>query len=112
MRNFILATALAATAAWGAFQAQPAQAADVRVSVGLGDVVFDAGIPYYRSNHEPIYVVYENNEPHYYRVVSRTTYTGTDVAPPPWAPAYGWRIRKHHRMWHGYYDVNGVWHWD
>ena len=111
MRNVILATALAATAAWATFQSPVAQAVDVRVSIGAGDVVFDAGIPYYRVTHEPVYVVYENNSPVYYRVVSRTTYKGESV-PPPWAPAYGWRAKKHHRMYHGYYDVNGVWHWD
>jgi len=110
MRNIILATALAAIAAWGTFQSQPAQAADIRVSIGAGDVVFDAGIPYYRETHEPVYVTYENNTPVYYRVVSRTVYQG-DGVPPPWAPAYGWRHRAH-RMYHGYYDVNGVWHWD
>ena len=110
MRNIILATALAATAAFGMFQPSSAQAADVRVSVGLGDVVFDAGIPYYRVTREPVYVVYTNNTPTYYRVVSRTTYTGPS-APPPWAPAYGWRAKKGHKMHYGYYDVNGVWHW-
>ena len=111
MRNLILATALAATAVVGTFQASTAQAVDLRVSIGSDDVVFDAGIPYYRTTREPVYVVYTNNTPTYYRVVSKTTYTGPS-APPPWAPAYGWRAKKHHRMYHGYYDINGNWHWD
>lgn len=112
MRNLILATALAATAAFGAFESSNAQAATVRVSVDTGDVIFDYGRPYYRVTREPIYVVYTNNQPTYYRVVSRTTYSGPG-APPPWAPAYGWRAKKHHhRMYHGYYDVYGRWHWD
>jgi hypothetical protein len=107
----ILAAALAATAAL-TFQSSSVQASDLRVSVGVGDVVFDAGIPYYRVTHEPVYVTYTDNQPTYYRVVTRTTtYNGPSV-PPPWAPAYGWRAKKHHRMYHGYYDVNGNWHWD
>ncbi len=110
MMKFILAMALAATAALGTLQPQTAQAASVRVFIGLNDVVFDSGIPYYRVTREPVYVVYENNSPVYYRVVSWTTYKGK-AAPPPWAPAYGWRHRGE-RMYHGYYDVHGVWHWD
>lgn len=109
MRNSILTAALAATLAFGAFHAPSAQAADVRVSVGLGDIIFDAGIPYYRTTREPVYVVYTDNTPTYYRVVSKKTYVGKS-APPPWAPAYGWRMRNN-KLTYGHYDADGVWHW-
>ncbi len=113
MRNSILVTTLAATLAWGALQSPTADAADVRVSVGVSDVIFEAGVPYYRVTREPVYVVYENNSPSYYRVISSTTYKGTH-SPPPWAPAYGWRAKnkKDKKLYHGYYDARGVWHWD
>lgn len=113
MRNSILVTTLAATLAWGTLHSPATQAADVRVVVDLGDVIYDSGVPYYRVTREPVYVVYENNTPTYYRVISSTSYKGKS-APPPWAPAYGWRAKnnKNKKLYHGYYDARGVWHWD
>ena len=108
MKHPILKTALAASLALGAFQTANAQ--DVRVVVGAGDIIFDSGIPYYRVNREPVYVVYDNNVPTYYRVVAKKGFKGT-AAPPPWAPAYGWRKKDGTRMAYGYYDANGVWRW-
>jgi hypothetical protein len=110
MRSTILSAAVAATLALGTLHSPTAQATDVRVVVGLGDVRFDAGVPYYGVTREPVYVVYKDNVPTYYRVVARKTYKG-EIVPPPWAPAYGWRLRSG-RMNHGFYDADGVWHWD
>lgn len=110
MKNLMLATALAAAVSFGTLYSPSAQADHVRVSVGVGDVIFEAGVPYYRVTREPVYVVYENNTPTYYRVVTKKTFTGKSI-PPPWAPAYGWRMRNG-KLYHGYYDVRGVWHWD
>jgi len=111
MRNSILIAVLAATLAVGTLQSPSVQAVDVdvRVVVPVGDIVFEAGVPYYRVTHEPVYVVYTDNAPSYYRVVKKKTYKGK-VVPPPWAPAYGWRMRDG-KLYYGYYDVNGVWHW-
>jgi hypothetical protein len=106
MRKLILATVMAATAAFGTLQAATAQAA-VRVYVGAGDVAFEYGRPYYRYNHEPLYVVYDSyNRPvRYYRVVDSNTYYSTDYYRP--APEYGYRhYRRHHRHYH-YNDYNG-----
>ena len=108
MKNNILAATLAATLAMGVFLSPSAQADHIRVSVGVGDVIFEAGVPYYRVTREPIYVVYTNNTPTYYRIVTKT-YKGKP-APPPWAPAYGWRM-KSGVLVYGYYDAKGVWHW-
>jgi hypothetical protein len=112
--------AMAATAAFGMVRPSTAQASDVRVYVDLGDVAFEYGRPYDRYNHEPLYVVYDSyNRPmRYYRVVDRDYYYRAGYyrpAPPPWAPAYGYRhYRHHHRYyyndreyrdydrWHGY----------
>jgi hypothetical protein len=115
MRKLILATVLAATAAFGVVRPSSAQAADVRVYVDMGDVAFEYGRPYYRYNHEPLYVIYDsyNHPVRYYRVVNSDYYYSNygdgyyRSSPPPWAPAYGWRgyHRRHHH--HYYYDNNG-----
>jgi hypothetical protein len=107
MRSSILTAALAAALVWGA--SVQAVDVDVRVVVPVGDIVFEAGIPYYRVTREPVYVVYTDSRPTYYRVVSKKTYKGKSV-PPPWAPAYGWRT-KDKKLYYGFYDANGVWHW-
>jgi hypothetical protein len=113
VRNSIIAATLAATLGLVALPCSVAKAADladVRVVVSSDDLVFEAGVPYYKATREPVYVVYEDNSPKYYRVVSKSTYKGESV-PPPWAPAYGWRMREG-KLYHGHYDANGVWHWD
>lgn len=118
MRKLILATVLAATAAFGLARPSSAQASDVRVYVDLGDVAFEYGRPYYRYNHEPLYVMYDSyrRPVRYYRVVDSGYYYDNgyrQYGPPPWAPAYGWRgdrpYRHHHHRYH-YHDDGGRWH--
>jgi hypothetical protein len=63
-----------------AFAPSPAQADPrVRIYLGVGDVLFQSGRPYYRRDHSPVYVAYDEwGRRHYYR------YAG----PPP-GYAYG-----------------------
>ena len=111
MRKTILVTTLAAaTLVLGSMNAQADDVTYVRASVGSTDIIYESGIPYYRVTKEPVYVTYEKNTPTYYRVVSKTTYTGKTV-PPPWAPAYGWRKKETGKLYYGHYDADGVWHW-
>lgn len=51
----------------------------IRITVGLGDVYFDYGRPYYRYTREPLYVDHYYGRPNYYRYVARPVY----YAPPP-----------------------------
>lgn len=111
MRKSILVATLAATLALGTLQAQAADAASVRVVVSNDELVFERGVPYYKVTREPVYVTYKETTPTYYRVVDKTTYKGTAAVPPPWAPAYGWRMREG-KLLYGHYDAKGVWHWD
>src|SRR5690606_7726049 len=69
MRKFMLPLLLATAGAIGMAAAPAAEAYDSgRIYVGIGDVVFSYGRPYYRHNHEPLYVVYERGYPRYYRM--------------------------------------------
>jgi hypothetical protein len=90
MRNVILPLVLALAGVVGLASAPVANAYDSgRIHVGIGDVTFSYGRPYYRHNHEPLYVVYERGYPRYYR------------APPPrhYAPVrdyrYGYRDHRY-----------------
>jgi len=121
MRNIVLAMAMAATAAFGMIHPATAQASGVRVYVSSGDVAFEYGRPYYRYNHEPVYVVYDSyNRPvRYYRIVDSNTYYSTDYYRPDYyCPdyyrPYGYRHYRHHHR-HYYYndpdgDNDGRWH--
>lgn len=102
MRNTIFSLLLAAGGAIGLAGTTPAQAyhGDGRIYVGIGDVSFSYGRPYWRYNNEPLYVVYEYGRPRYYRVVDR--YYGPGYAYPA-APAYGY-----YRDWRRDRD----WRWD
>ena len=111
MRKSILVTTLAAAIlALSALSAQATEVTYVRASVGPTEIVYESGVPYYKVTKEPVYVVYQDNNPTYYRVVSKTTYTGKP-APPPYAPAYGWRKHETGKLAYGHYDADGVWHW-
>ncbi len=69
MRKVMLSLVLAAAGAIGLAGSTPAAAYDSgRIYVGIGDVTFSYGRPYYRHNWEPLYVVYERGYPRYYRV--------------------------------------------
>ena len=67
MRKLLLSLLLAAGGAVGLAGSTAAQA-DSRIYIGLGDVTFSYGRPYWRYNHEPLYVVYERGYPRYYRI--------------------------------------------
>jgi hypothetical protein len=70
--------------------APQARAADIRVFVDLGDLVFRAGVPYYRygGDYGRVYVEYDRyGRPHYYRrMPERVVYR---YAPPP-PRGHGW----------------------
>jgi len=83
----------------------PAAQADgpVRIYVGLGDVLYDGGRPYYRYDHSPVYVVRDNYQrvryyryapaPRYYapvRYVAPPRYYATPVTYPPVYTDYLW----------------------
>ena len=80
MRKVMLSLVLAAAGAIGLAGSAPASADSGRIYVGIGDVHFSYGRPYWRHNNEPLYVVYERGYPRYYRY-SRPYYV---------APAYGY----------------------
>lgn len=89
MRKFMLPLLLATAGAIGMAAAPSAEAYDSgRIYVGIGDVVFSYGRPYYRHNHEPLYVVYERGYPRYYRMPAPVYY-----APPP--PRYVYAPPRH-----------------
>jgi hypothetical protein len=67
MRKTLLTLFLAAAGATGLAGSTPASAQSGRIYVDLGDVTFSYGRPYWRHNHEPLYVVYERGYPRYYR---------------------------------------------
>ena len=67
MRKAMLSLVLAAAGVVGLAGSAPASADSGRIYVGLGDVMFSYGRPYWRHNREPLYVVYERGYPRYYR---------------------------------------------
>jgi hypothetical protein len=109
MRKVMFSLVLAAAGAIGLGVAPAADAYDSgRIYVGIGDVTFSYGRPYWRHNNEPLYVVYERGYPRYYRVPAPAYY----YAPPPsygysyYEPRwdrrdyrYGHRDYRDHRRW-------------
>jgi hypothetical protein len=122
MRKVIFSLLVAAAGAIGLAGSTPAEAYDSgRIFVGIGDVSFSYGRPYWRYNNEPLYVVYERGYPRYYRYAD-PYYDAGYYAPPPryyapvryYAPprygygySYGWR--DNHRHGHGHRGHGG---WD
>lgn len=114
MASFSLARMLAPAvlaAGLGLAALTPSQArADddlVRVLVGIADVVYHGGHPYYRHGHygphDRLIVVRDRyHRPTYYRHVPRVVY----YAPPRHAPAYGYykKPSHHHRDHYVRYD--------
>lgn len=110
MRKVIFSLLLASAGAIGLAGSTAAQAYDSgRIFVGIGDVTFSYGRPYWRYNQEPLYVVYERGYPRYYRVPA-PVYSGGYYAPPVryvYAPPrghhydyrYGYRDYRDHRRW-------------
>jgi hypothetical protein len=97
MRKLIISLLLAAGGAIGLAGSTAAQAYDSsRIFVDLGDVTFSYGRPYWRHNHEPLYVVYERGYPRYYRVAAGYGY---GYAPPPPAHYYRDRDWRYDRRW-------------
>jgi hypothetical protein len=86
MRKVMLSLVLAAAGVIGLAGSAPASADSGRIYVGIGDVSFSYGRPYWRHNNEPLYVVYERGYPRYYRY-SRPYYV---------APAYGYYDRPYY----------------
>jgi hypothetical protein len=105
MRKLIFSLLLASAGVIGLAGAAPAEAYDsARIYVGIGDVVFSYGRPYWRHNSEPLYVVYERGYPRYYRLSSSSYYAPTYYAPPAYHYAPPVRYyddrrgyRDHHR---------------
>jgi len=99
----------------GAITAPAAQAdSPVRIYVGLGDVLFDGGRPYYRYDHSPVYVVHDEYRrvryyryappPRYYapvRYVAAPRYYPTPVAYRPVYRDYRWDRYDDHDYKHG-----------
>lgn len=79
MRKVMLCLVLVAAGAIGLAGSAPASADSGRIYVGIGDVSFSYGRPYWRHNWEPLYVVYERGYPRYYR------YSRPYYAPPVYA---------------------------
>lgn len=103
MRTILLTVALAVAGLFGLSYTAPARADGVRVFVDLGDVYFTAGRPYYRHNHQPLYVARYAYGPRYY--YSRPAYPvaesyGYGYAPRPVYYGYG----MEYRGGHGYRD--------
>lgn len=86
MRKVLLSLVLATAGAIGLASPAPASADSGRIYVGIGDVHFTYGRPYWRHNNEPLYVVYERGYPRYYRY-SRPYYAAP-VYGYDYAPAY------------------------
>jgi hypothetical protein len=99
MRNVMFSLLLAASGAIGLTAAPAAEAYDSgRIYVGVGDVVFSYGEPYWRHNNERLYVVYESGYPRYYRIPTPAYYAPPQVryvyAPPP-RRGYGYDSYRH-----------------
>ena len=103
MRKTILSLLLAASGAIG-LAGSTAAAAQERVYVRSGDVVFSYGRPYWRYDPgEPLYVVHDRGYPRYYR------YLGPSYRPgyvrhyePRWRDRY-WRSGRYYGPRHDYY---------
>jgi hypothetical protein len=98
MRKVMFSLLLATAGAIGLSAAPAAEAYDSgRIYVGIGDVVFSYGEPYWRHNNERLYVVYERGYPRYYRVPAPAYY-----APPPPAYVYAPSRYAYDRPGYGY----------
>ena len=103
MRKVMFSLMLATAGAIGLAAAPAAEAYDSgRIYVGIGDVTFAYGQPYWRHNNERLYVVYESGYPRYYRIPSPAYY-----APPPpryvyAPPRYGYGYGHDRRGYDGY----------
>ena len=98
MRKLILSLLLATGGALGLAGSTAAQA-DSRIYIGLGDVSFSYGRPYWRYNNEPLYVVYERGYPRYYRIVTSGYGPGYGYPPPPAYRYYRDRDWRYDRRW-------------
>jgi hypothetical protein len=115
LKGALLATALAGAAAL--LPANRAEAADVqvRVDLGMADVIFRSGHPYhyYEGSYYPVYVEYDHwHHPHYYRYAPRpVVYRPVPpphhhhTPPPHYRVSYDDRHRGHDR--HGRDDHHG-----
>ena len=111
MRKVMLSLVLAAAGAIGLAGSAPASADSGRIYVGIGDVHFSYGRPYWRYNNEPLYVVYERGYPRYYRY-SRPYYVAPAYGYSYYEPAYygpsiyvGYdRYDRRHDRYHHRYD--------
>lgn len=75
VRHLTLSLLLAAAGVVGLVDSAPAVAHDSsHIYVGIGDVMFSYGRPYYRHTREPLFVVYERGYPRYYRIVRAVPY--------------------------------------
>ncbi len=98
--------------------APQARAADIRVFVDLGDLVFRAGVPYYRYGgaYDRVFVEYDRyGRPYYYRrMPDRVVYRY--APPPPRGHAWGywengpgsWRCNRYNRC---YWDARARVDW-
>lgn len=110
MRKIMYSMLLATAGAIGLASAPTAEAYDSsRIYVGIGDVTFSYGQPYWRHNNEPLYVVYERGYPRYYRYAAPAYY-----APPPpryvyAPPRYGYDRWGYDRYRHRDYRDHPRW---
>jgi hypothetical protein len=104
MRKLMFSLLLAVGGAMGLAASTSAQAYhDDRIYVGIGDVTFSYGRPYWRYDNTPLYVLYERGYPRYYRVVSRHYGPGYAYPPPPawgYRPGRDWRWDRDRRWDH------------
>ena len=109
MRKTILSLMLAGVAAVGLAGTQQAEARE-RIYIGLNDVVFSYGRPYWRHNNEPLYVVYERGYPRYYRYDYGPRYTTRYYEPRYrhnwYTRAERWEPRRHYYYDRGYRDYD------
>lgn len=105
MRSTVFSLLLVAGAVIGLTGAGSAEAYhDGRIYVGIGDVSFAYGRPYWRYDNRPLHVVHERGYPRYYRFEDR--YHGPAYGYPP--PAYGYRHDwRRERDWRSGYP-----HWN
>lgn len=103
LTRIIAPVVLAAGLGLAALTPTPARADDdlVRVIVGIADVVYHGGQPYYRHGHygphDRLVIVRDRyHRPTYYRYAPRVVHYG----PPRHAPAYGYYKKPRH---HGHY---------
>ena len=99
MRKTMLSLVLATAGVIGLAGSAPASADSGRIYVGIGDVFFSSGRPYWRHNREPLYVVYERGYPRYYRYDRPyyTSYYGDDYYEPSVYVSYDRYDRRYDR---------------